>query len=163
MTNILTLESEVLEIQKKSFVHLTEYACDFWMSHFLEIDPEVLEKEDVVAVIRSLLKVVKNPHTALKKIEEESAWSVVHRIRHTPDVVNVWADCGLRCSGLSNEELAWLHSLKNDRFQLIINFAAGHVTSWFFFHAPGGRDATASFVAARDSFEMVIISYHIRD
>ncbi|KAF4301143.1 hypothetical protein GTA08_BOTSDO10928 [Botryosphaeria dothidea] len=50
MTNILTLESEVLEIQKKSFVHLTEYACDFWMSHFLEIDPEVLEKEDVVAI-----------------------------------------------------------------------------------------------------------------
>ncbi|KAF9639816.1 putative glyoxalase bleomycin resistance protein dioxygenase protein [Lasiodiplodia theobromae] len=117
---------------------LKNYAADFWIPHFLDIQVEKASDEDAKAVIESLSDIVTNKGRALEKVEENA--SAIGIFGESTDLrenmftsVKQWVDRASKLpSGFLNPDSSELIStLSEDPAKLMEGIARKHVFNWF--------------------------------
>ncbi|KAK0661719.1 hypothetical protein DIS24_g2303 [Lasiodiplodia hormozganensis] len=117
---------------------LKNYAADFWIPHFLDIQVEKASDEDAKAVIESLSDIVTNKGRALEKVEENA--SAIGIFGDSTDLrenmftsVKQWVDRASKLpSGFLNPDSSELIStLSEDPAKLMEGIARKHVFNWF--------------------------------
>lgn len=120
---------------------LCSYAAHNWMSHWLEIDPEELTKDQLVVVVETLYSILSNRNAALKTIEEYSGWSDPLSIFGATEEdqakalehLQKWSLQATRLSSpsLTVTTLEWLRPFVRNPRIIYIKTAESHVSNWF--------------------------------
>ncbi|KAL1647975.1 hypothetical protein SLS58_002299 [Diplodia intermedia] len=117
---------------------LKNYAADFWIHHFLDIEVDRASDDEVKSVIESLSDIVTNKRRALEKIEENaSALGIFGEStdlrEHMFSSVKKWIDrtSKLPPDFLSPESAELVSSLSEDPTKLMEGIARKHVFNWF--------------------------------
>jgi hypothetical protein len=120
---------------------LCYYAAHNWMSHWLEIDPEELTKDQLAVVVETLYSILSNRNAALKTIEEYSRWSETPSIFGATEEdqakalerLQKWSVQATRLGSpsLTATTLEWLRPFVRNPRIIYIKTAESHVSNWF--------------------------------
>ncbi|KKY22544.1 putative conserved hypothetical protein [Diplodia seriata] len=142
---------------------LKNYAADFWIHHFLDIEVDRASDEEVKSVIESLSDIVTNKRRALEKIEENaSALGIFGEStdlrEHMFSSVKKWIDrtSKLPLDLLSPESAELVSNLSEDPTKLMEGIARKHVFKWFNY-ATYRWEAWRSFYFALEALKLTNI------
>jgi len=145
--------------------YLQQYAANFWLHHFLDIDSTTTAEKDVKLVVESL-KVAMDPHgEALRNIELYSddgsnLFGGATDLREGfLSSVKQWFERAksLPAGTLSNDALSWMEEFCSSPRQTMIQLARGHISNWF--RADRSYKAGKSFEFAQSALRMASHTY----
>lgn len=141
---------------------LKQYAADFWVQHFLDIQVESLNDEEVKNGIEGLSAIVQNQGRALEKIEENASdtgifGEAADLREHVLASIKAWST---RAANLPPETLSanitdWAHMIADNPSKLMEGIARQHVYNWFNY-ADNVLEAQRSFQFAAYALKLVI-------
>ncbi|GME59925.1 glyoxalase bleomycin resistance protein dioxygenase protein [Neofusicoccum parvum] len=139
---------------------LKNYAADFWIQHFLDIQVDAASDEEAKCVVESLAAIVTNKGRALEKIEENATslgiFGDASDLReHTFSTVDGWIKrvTGLPHGAWTPETVGWVTALREDPSKFMEGIARGHVFNWYN-HATFRWEAWKSFQFAKHALKL---------
>ncbi|GME44923.1 glyoxalase bleomycin resistance protein dioxygenase protein [Neofusicoccum parvum] len=139
---------------------LKNYAADFWIQHFLDIQVDAASDEEAKCVVESLAAIVTNKGRALEKIEENATslgiFGDASDLReHTFSAVDGWIKrvTGLPHGAWTPETVGWVTALREDPSKFMEGIARGHVFNWYN-HATFRWEAWKSFQFAKHALKL---------
>lgn len=140
----------------------TDYATDYWIHHFLEIDVDEVSDADAKSVIESLYTIFKPKGEALKFLEENSIGRIFGDSTDAQDsffkAMNSWS---LRASKLApdilnNDIRTFIEEASVSKDKLLLHLARCHISNWF--RGTESRGALYAFDHAMFAFDTMVSS-----
>lgn len=140
--------------------NLQNYAANYWLQHFLDIQPSSIPDQDMQGVIESLHMVFDPDRNILKSLEfhcEEriglfgGATDLQEKFLNS---LKDWAKRSVNLPvGISSSDLSWIQSFSNSPKEAMTQVARGHKSNWF--KANSSWEAQRSFLFAQSALLMV--------
>jgi hypothetical protein len=140
--------------------NLQNYAANYWLQHFLDIQPGSILDKDVQGVIESLHMVFDPSRNILKSLEfhcQERAGLFASATDLQEKFLNSLGDWAERAvnlpAAMSSNDLSWIQNFSNSPKDVMAQVALGHKSNWF--KANASWEAQRSFLFARAALLMV--------
>jgi hypothetical protein len=139
---------------------LQNYAANYWLLHFLDIQPDSIPDKDMQGVIESLHMVFDPSRNILKNLELHCPrfFGLFAGATDLPEkFLNSLKDWAKRASdlpaGISSNDLSWIQDFSNSPKEVMAQVARGHKSNWF--KANTSWEAQRSFLCARAALLIV--------
>jgi hypothetical protein len=140
--------------------NLQNYAANYWLQHFLDIQPDSIPDKDMQGVIGSLHMVFDPSRNILKSLEFHCQEHMV-LFAGAADLqekflnsLKDWAERAVNlAAGISSNDLSWIQNFSNSLKEVVAQVAQGHKSNWF--KANTSWEAQRSFLFAQAALLMV--------